>query len=267
MKSGFLEVNNARFYYEMDGTGIPLVLVHAGITDCRMWNDQFPVFAKKYQTVRYDRRGFGKTPMVAGDFSLHNDLYEVLKALGIAQAVLVGCSQGGKTVTNFTLEHPEMTKALVLVGSALGGFQFDGEQAPQEAELEKAGQDGDLARVNELEIQMWVDGPCRRPDQVYPAVRTLALDMNRIALENPQDLGNEIPLDPPAVGRLGEIKVPTLVIYGDIDAPYIPAASEFLAQNIPGAKKVVMKDVAHLPNMEKSGEFNAHVLSFLSQSL
>jgi pimeloyl-ACP methyl ester carboxylesterase len=267
MKSGTIEASNANFYYEMDGTGVPLVLVHAGIADCRMWNDQFLVFAKQYQTVRYDRRGFGKTPMVAGDFSLHNDLYEVLKALDIKQAILIGSSQGGKTVTNFTLEHPEMTKALVLVGSALGGFQFEGEPAPQEAELEKAEQDGDLARVNELEIQMWVDGPCRRPDQVYPAVRTLALDMNRIALENPQDLGNEIPLDPPAVGRLGEIKVPTLVIYGDIDAPYIPAASEFMMKNIPGAKKVVMKDVAHLPNMEKSGEFNGHVLSFLSQSL
>lgn len=267
MKSGFVEVNNTKFHYEMDGTGIPLVLVHAGITDCRMWNDQFPVFAKKYQTVRYDRRGFGKTPMVAGDFSLHNDLYEVLKALGIAQAVLVGCSQGGKTVTNFTLEHPEMTKALILVGSALGGFVFNGEPASQEEELEKAEQAGDLDRVNELEIQIWVDGPERTPDQVNPKVRKLALDMNRIALENPQDLGNEIPLEPAAVHRLGEIKVPTLVIYGDIDAPYIPAASEFLAKNIPSAKKVIMNGVAHLPNMEKSEEFNQHVLSFLNQPL
>jgi pimeloyl-ACP methyl ester carboxylesterase len=267
MKSGFVEVNNAKFYYEIDGAGTPLVLVHAGITDCRMWNDQFPVFAGKYQTVRYDRRGFGKTCMVTGDFSLHTDLHEVLKALGIEQAILIGCSQGGKTVINFALEYSGMTKALVLVGSALGGFQFDGEPAPQEAELEKAGQAGDLERVNELEIQIWVDGPCRRPDQVYPRIRELALDMNRIALENPQDIGNEIPLDPPAVGRLGEIKIPTLVIHGDIDAAYIPAASEFLAKNIPGAKKVIMNGVAHLPNMEKPGEFNQHVLSFLDQSL
>ncbi len=267
MKSGYLEVDHTKFYYEMDGTGIPLVLVHAGIADCRMWDEQFPIFAKKYQTLRYDRRGFGRTKMVAGDFSLHNDLYEVLKALGIEQAILIGCSQGGKTVTNFALEHPEMTKALVLVGSALGGFQFDGQTASQEEELEKAERAGDLARVNELEIQMWVDGPQRKPDQVNPKVRELALDMNRIALENPQDLGNEIPLEPPAASRLSEIKAPTLVIYGDIDAPYIPAAAEFLAKNIPGAKKVIMNGVAHLPNMEKPEEFNQHVLSFLDKSL
>src|SRR5687767_14282491 len=103
MKSGFADINNTKFYYEMDGVGIPLVLVHAGIADCRMWNDQFPVFAEKYQVIRYDRRGFGKTKMVAGDFSLHNDLYELLKSLDIEQAILVGCSQGGKTVINFTL--------------------------------------------------------------------------------------------------------------------------------------------------------------------
>src|SRR5690349_17340389 len=122
----------------MDGNGFPLILVHAGIADNRMWNKQFHVFAEKYQTLRYDRRGFGQTKPGNGDFSLHGDLHAVLNALGIKQAILVGCSQGGKTVTNFTLEHPDMVKALVLVGSALGGFQFDGEPAPQEEELEKA---------------------------------------------------------------------------------------------------------------------------------
>ncbi len=109
MKNGFSEINNTSFYYEISGTGFPLVLVHAGIADNRMWNDQFHVFAEKYQTIRYDRRGFGKTKMVAGDFSLHNDLYAFLKSIGIEQAILIGCSQGGKTVTNFAVEHPEMT--------------------------------------------------------------------------------------------------------------------------------------------------------------
>jgi pimeloyl-ACP methyl ester carboxylesterase len=263
MKSGFADINNTKFYYEMDGSGIPLVLVHAGIADSRMWNDQFHVFAEKYQTIRYDRRGFGKTRMVAGDFSLHNDLYELLKSLGIEQAILVGCSQGRKTVTNFTLEHPDMVKALVLVGSALSGFQFDGESPKQEEELEKADQAGDLERVNELEIQIWVDGQGRTPDQVDPKVRELVKEMNLIALQGPQDLGNEIPLEPPAAGRLSEIKVRTLVIIGDLDTHWALAASDFLGKNIPGAKKVTMNGVAHLPNMEKPEEFNQVVLSFL----
>lgn len=263
MKSGFIEANNTKFYYEMDGSGFPLVLVHAGIADNRMWNEQFPVFAEKYQTIRYDRRGFGQTKPADGDFSLHRDLHAVLNALDIKQAILVGCSQGGKTVTNFTLEHPEMVKALVLVGSALGGFEFDGESPKQEAEIEKAEAAGDLALVNELEIQIWVDGQGRTPHQVDPKVRELVKDMNRIALGYPQDLGNEIPLQPAAANRLAEIKVPTLVVIGDRDTNWAQAASDFLAKNIPNAKKVVMNDVAHLPNMEKPEEFNKYALEFL----
>jgi len=264
MKKGFAELNGTKSYYEMDGSGVPLVLVHAGIADSRMWNDQFPVFAEKYQVIRYDRRGFGKTKMVAGDFSFHNDLYELLKYLEIEQAILVGCSQGGKTVIDFTLEHPEMTKTLVLVGSALSGFQFDGESPKQEEELEKADQAGDLERVNELEIQIWVDGHGRTPEQVDSKVRELVKDMNLIALQGPQGLGNEIPLEPAAANRLSEIKVRTLVMIGDLDTAWAQAASDFLAKNIPAAKKAIMNGVAHLPNMEKPEEFNQHVLSFLS---
>jgi pimeloyl-ACP methyl ester carboxylesterase len=265
MKNGYAEINGTKLYYEMKGNGVPLVLVHAGIADCRMWNDQFHVFAEKYQTIRYDRRGFGKTKMVTGDFSLHDDLYGVLKALDIKEAILVGCSQGGKTVTNFVLEYPEMAKALVLVGSALGGFDFEGESPIQEEELEKAEQVGDLDRVNELELQIWVDGKGRTPEQVDPKVRELVKDMNLIALQTPQGLGNEIPLEPAATNRLSEIKVPTLVVIGDLDTAWAQAAADFLAKNIPNARKVMMKSAAHLPNMEQPEEFNEHLLLFLSQ--
>ena len=160
-QNGFAEINGTKFYYEVSGQGFPLVLVHAGIADCRMWDGQFDTFARQYQAVRYDRRGFGKTAMVAGDYSQYHDLYAFLKFLGIEQAILVGCSQGAKTVTDFTLEYPKMTKALVLVAPALGGFIFKGESPKQEEQLELAEQAGDLDLVNELELQIWVDGPKR----------------------------------------------------------------------------------------------------------
>lgn len=265
MKTGFAEINNTKFYYEIDGQGFPLVLVHAGIADSRMWNDQFNVFAKQYQTIQYDRRGFGKTKMVAGDFSHHADLYGLLKFLDIQQAILVGCSQGSKTSIDSTLEHPEMTKALILTAPALGGFIFNGEPPKQEEELDQAEQAGDLDRVNELELQIWVDGPQRTPEQVNSKVRELAYHMNRIALRTPQDLGNEISLEPAAVNRLSEIKIPTLVIVGDLDTPRTLAGADFIAKNIPNAKKLIMNEVAHLPNMEQPKEFNEHVFSFLKQ--
>ncbi|MBL0344029.1 alpha/beta hydrolase [Candidatus Villigracilis affinis] len=265
-QNGFAEINGTKFYYEVSGQGFPLVLVHAGIADCRMWDGQFDTFARQYQAVRYDRRGFGKTAMVAGDYSQYHDLYAFLKFLGIEQAILVGCSQGAKTVTDFTLEYPKMTKALVLVAPALGGFIFNGEPPKQEEQLELAEQTGDLDLVNELELQIWVDGPQRTAEQVNPNVRELAREMNRIALQTPEDLGNEIPLVPAAVNRLSEINVPALVITGDLDTPRTLAGADFLAQNIPGAKKATMNGVAHLPNMELPEEFNQLVLSFLEQT-
>jgi pimeloyl-ACP methyl ester carboxylesterase len=264
MKNGFSEINGSKFYYEISGSGVPLVLVHAGIADCRMWESQFDAFAQQYQVIRYDLRGFGKTNMVAGDYSHHHDLYELLRFLGIEQAILLGCSQGSKTITDFTLEHPEMTKALILTAPALGGFVYEGELPKQAEQLDLAEQAGDIDLINELELQIWVDGPQRMPDQVNPKVRELARDMNRIALQTPQDLGNEIPLEPAAAKRLSEIKIPALVIVGDLDTPRTLAGADFLAANIPNVKMVKMNGVAHLPNMEQPEEFNQHILSFLS---
>jgi len=263
LKNDFAEVGGAKFYYEIAGEGPPLVLLHAGIADGRMWDEQFQVFAEHFQVLRYDRRGFGKTAMVAGDYSHHRDLYELLKLLQIKQATFVGCSQGAKAVVDFTLEHPEMTDALVLVAPALGGFVFTGDMPRQADELDLAEEAGDIARVNELELQIWVDGPGRTPDQVDAEVRERVREMNHIALQTPDGLGSEQPLEPAAVGRLAELHTPTLVIVGDIDTPKTLAVAGYLATHIAGARRLEMTGVAHLPNMERPEEFNRLVLSFL----
>ena len=262
-KNGFAEVGGARLYYEIAGEGSPLVLVHAGIADGRMWDEQFQEFAKHYRVLRYDRRGFGKTAMVAGAYSHNHDLYELLKALQIEQAMFVGCSQGAKTVVDFTLEHPEMTDALVLVAPALSGFVYTGDLPRQAEQIDLAEEAGDIAQVNELELQIWVDGPYRTPDQVDAQVRERVREMNLIALQTPDGLGNEQPLEPTAAGRLAELHTPTLVVVGDLDTPKTLAAAGYLATHIAGARKLEMTDVAHLPNMERPEEFNRLVLSFL----
>jgi len=265
MKSGFSEINGIKFYYETDGSGELLVLVHAGIADCRMWDDQFHVLAQKNQVMRYDRRGFGKTGMVGGNYSHHQDLYDLLKPMSIQHAILVGSSQGAKTIIDFTLEHPDYTKAIVLVSPALGGFIFTGNPPIQAKQLEQADKKGDMELVNELELQIWVDGPRRTPDQVDTKVRELVRDMNRIALQTPLDFGNELSLEPTAVNRISKIHVPTLIIAGDMDTPKTLACADFLATHIPGAKKVTMHGVAHLLNMEHPQAFNQHVVSFLDR--
>lgn len=263
-ESGFAEVLGARFYYEVAGEGPALVLVHAGIADARMWDEQFPLFAQSFRTLRYDRRGFGRTETRGGgQYSHHEDLYALLRFLGIERAILLGCSQGGKTVIDFTLQHPSMTEALVLVASALGGFKFEGQDPAQFAEIERAEEAGDIERINELELQVWVDGPRRAPHEVDARLRERVREMNLIALSASEGMGREQPLEPPAVGRLHELEVPALIITGDLDTPATIAAARVLAREIKGAREVVIEGAAHLPNMERPAEFNRHVLSFL----
>jgi pimeloyl-ACP methyl ester carboxylesterase len=264
IRSGFADLNGAQFYYEVAGAGHPLILLHEGIADSRMWDDQFHVFAKKYTVVRYDARGYGQTKMVAGPFSRHGDLLGLMDYLGIERAYLLGCSMGGATIIDFALEHPERVAALIPGCSGLGGYQFTGEEPPQWTELEAAYKAKDFERAAELEVQIWVDGPHRTPDQVDARIRDRVRDMNTIALATPDDLGIEQKLDPPAIGRLSEIRAPTLVIYGDLDDPNIPAIADLLAKGIPGAKKVVIPGTAHVPNMERPDEFNSLVLNFLN---
>ena len=262
--TGTADVNGTKLYYEVAGGGGPLVLVHAGIADGRMWEAQVDAFSAHYRTIRHDMRGFGRSLMVEGPYSHHADLRALLDALGVERASFVGCSRGGGAVLDFALENQERVGALVLVGSAVGGFEFDEEPPEEWDELVAADEVGDLERVSELEVRMWVDGPRRSPGVVDPAVRDLVGEMNLIALKNEAlGIGEELDPQPPAATRLSQIRAPTLVLVGEEDRPRILAAADLLEREIPNARKTVIPGTAHVPNMERPEEFNRLVLDFL----
>ena len=265
--SGLAEVNGASLYYETVGAGEPVVLLHAGIADRRMWDRQLEAIAERYRVLRFDRRGFGRSSLTDGPYAHHEDLRGLLDGLGIERASLVGCSMGGAAAIDFALRYPERIRAMVLVGSAVSGAESD-EPPPKEwDELVAADEAGDLERVSELEVRIWVDGPYRSPEEVDPAVRDLVREMNLIALRSEASgLGEERPADPSAAERLGEIQVPSLVVVGALDRPEIVARSEALARHVPRARKVVMDGTAHVPNMERPQEFNEAVLAFLAEA-
>ena len=174
---------------------------------------------------------------------------------------------GGGAVLDFALWFPERVGALVLVGSAVNGFEPDVGPPKQWDELVAADEAGDLERVSELEVQIWVDGPERQPEHVSATVRDLAREMNLIALKNEAlGLGEELPPEQPTVDRLVEIRAPSLVIVGDLDQPWTIARVDLLERKLPNVRKVVMPGVAHLPNMERPEEFNRIVLDYLERS-
>jgi pimeloyl-ACP methyl ester carboxylesterase len=263
-ETGMAEVNGARIYYEAVGEGEPLILVHAGIADSRMWDDQLTAFADRYRVIRYDMRGFGRTAMVEGPFSHHEDLCGLLDYLEIELAHLVGCSLGGGAVLDFALEYPQRAGNLVLVGSAIGGFSPDFDLPVQWDELVAAEEAGDLERVSELEVGIWVVGPERSLDAVDSSVRALVWEMNLVALRNEvAGLGDEWEPEPPAADRLPDVQAPTLLIVGAEDQPRVFAAADLLERELPNVRKVVMHGTAHVPCMERPEEFNRIVLDFL----
>ena len=268
INDGVVTVNGAELHYDLAGAGHPLILVHAGICDRRMWQPQWAALAEHFQVVRYDLRGFGQSapPQPPLPYSHPADLAGLLDALGLRQVHLLGCSRGGNCALDLTLAQPERVSALVLVSSAPSGYQpaQPVPQSPQWPAVIAAFDAGDLERAADLETQVWVDGPTRAPGQVDARIRDLVREMDLRAMRyEVAGLGDEQPPERPAAARLAEVRAPTLVINGDIDAPITLSSSAALAAGIPGARHVVFEGCAHLLSMEQPALFNQTVLDFL----
>ncbi|HEU5345795.1 MAG TPA: alpha/beta hydrolase [Ktedonobacterales bacterium] len=270
MTQGFLTVNGAKLWYEEVGSGPAVTLVHAGIADHRQWDDQVPALAPYYRVIRYDMRGFGQSEMKPGKASLAEDIGGVLDALGVERTALLGCSMGGAAAIDFTVTHPERVGALITSGAGLSGAPEHENPPEQNALFEEAAaaqKAGNADRLNELEWRIWCQGFAREADQVKPSVRERFLAMNtnnnrRYMAGDWQGVEFE-PLDPPAFGRLGSLKVPTLVIIGSGDEAATQAMADDIANGIPGARKEVMPNLGHVPNMDEPEEFNRIILEFL----
>ena len=261
VQTGFADISGGRLYYEVVGDGPALVLAHAGIADRRMWDEQFLVFAQHYRVIRCDFWGFGKSTIANNTFFLHQDLYQLLKFLDVERAHLMGCSLGGRVIIDMALAYPKMVKSLIVVGSGLSGYEFTGEVLTRFVEQIIATRErDDYDREIELKLQLWFDGRSRTPDQVDPQVRERVREM---LLSQPAAQGEGQPLKPAAIDRLTEIDVPTLIIVGDRDEANIVTIADLLAANVHGARKIIIPDTAHLPNMEKPEHFNRVVLEFL----
>ena len=266
-QSGFAPINGAQLYYEIAGHGQPFVMIHAGVADSRQWNNEFTHFAQNYRVLRYDFRGYGQSEPVDGEFSHLQDLIALLDHLKFHDPlILMGCSMGGGLAMDFALLHPSRVKAIIMVGSGPSGLELDVPAPPKFAEAEAAYEAGDIDLLTELETQIWFDGDGRNPNQVNPTMRQLAYDMNHLALvHDAKKLGKRLPdTENPAAPRLTELKSPVLIIVGEHDTSYILAASDYMLENIPTVKKVLINDAAHLPNMDHPAQFQQIVSIFLN---
>lgn len=249
--------------YEVRGAGQPIVFLHAGISDMGMWDDQTAYFSGQYQVIRYDLRGYGKSPITSGEFSHVEDLDALLTHLNLASVVLVGCSIGGTTVLDYTLAHPDKVKALVLVGADPSGYEIQGEPPQALLNMQEALQSQNMPDALEYGAQLWVDGEGRTADQVDAALRNRVKQSLLIVFQN-YGVGTNKPPAVLAVNHLADVHVPALIIVGKEDHPGLHSAAELMAAGIAGARLVVIEDTAHVPSMEKPAEFNRIVAEFLT---
>jgi pimeloyl-ACP methyl ester carboxylesterase len=259
---GFAEVNGTRLYYEVAGSGHPLVLVHGFSLDTRMWDDQFASSARQYEVIRYDARGHGRSAAPGEQGYYHaDDLKGLLDHLGYSQAHLLGLSWGAAIATEFVLAYIEMATALVAVDPVLWGYSWSPEYEQSLGKLWETGQTAGIAAARSL----WLAHPVfahalERPDV---AQRLVDIVSDYSGWHWTHDDPGLLP-DPPAARRLEEIAVPTLAIVGERDVFDHHAITNELSQRIPGAHKAVVPGVGHMSNMEDPARFNEVVLAFLS---
>jgi 3-oxoadipate enol-lactonase len=254
-------------YHEIAGHGETVVLVHAGIVDSRMWDPQWPLLTERYRTLRYDMRGFGRSPLPAEPYAHARDLSELLDGLEIDRAALVAVSMGGRVALELAVARPRLVSALMLVGSGLPGHHWSQTVQSYGQSEDDAISRGDIDEAVELNLRMWFDGPGRTSDQVDAAVRAKAGEMQRRAFELQIPVGeaaDEELLVEDMEQRLGEIAVPTLVAVGEHDVSDMHEIAEQLESAIPGAHRHDIAGAAHIPNMEQPAQFDELMLGFLA---
>lgn len=262
-----IDVNGTKLGYDdTGGNGPAVMLLHAGITDRRMWQHQLSALADHYRLIAPDLRGYGDSELPDAAFAHHHDVVGMLDALGLERAALVGCSSGGAVAVDTALAHPDRVNALALFGTAISGHEWSEETNDLWETLVGDVDLDDLDVLTEAETRFWVVGPERRPEQLDPALLDLVRQMDRRALAGEQALSAVpvIELNPPAITRLDELRMPVLVTAGACDIPDIRQLADLIAATVPTAVRLPdLPNAAHLLPLERPAECNAALRRFL----
>lgn len=243
--AGFAEVEGARIAWWADGDGPPLVLIHAGVADARMWEPLLPALTGSHRVVRYDMRGFGQTRSPAAPFSPARDLAALLDALDIAQAHIAGASLGGLIALEFAVTEPARVASLVLLAPALPDIDPSPELLGYAEAEEQAIAVGRIEDAIAINVRMWAGSSTT-------ATRELVADMQRTALglqlregAEPEDL------EPPIGARLHTITAPTAIAVGDGDVADFERIAQRLRRELPHASLHEIAGAGHLLSLDR----------------
>jgi 3-oxoadipate enol-lactonase len=260
--TGFAPADKAQIFYESVGEGHPVLFLHAGVTDSRMWNPQFEDVPDGFHFVRIDLRGFGNTKIPKEQYTDCEDTLAVMDHLEIERATIVGCSIGAEVALDLVALAPYRLSGLTVIGGDAPGFEplsdYRSEQWPEAIEAFDA---GDLKRAAELEAEIWLVGRGRDRADVDPTVFEMFVEMDLGALKT--EAKRDQRRRAPHLEALPHVDIPTLIVVGEHDMPQLIEASEHLEEMIEHATRVVIEDAAHLPSLEQPEAFNESFYAFL----
>ncbi|MFC1564797.1 alpha/beta fold hydrolase [candidate division KSB1 bacterium] len=260
VKSGFIEVDGGKLFYEEAGSGETVVMIHDGLVHHEIYDGQFLAFAENYRVIRYDRRGYGKSPKPKKEYSIVEDLNSLFEELNIDNAAVIGMSMGGGLAIDFTLEYPEKVTSLVLVGAVVSGYGYT---------------EHFTTRGGNMPLEYYQDPESLRkylieddPYEISPKNKDARRRLIELINANPHNMEFEkYQLNKPprrgALGVLNEIEVPALIVVGEDDIPDVHSHAGAIEAGIPNARRIVVKNAGHLVPMEQPEEFNKKVLEFL----
>jgi 3-oxoadipate enol-lactonase len=265
-----LKVPGGEIAYESAGNGRPIVLLHEGIADRRMWTREFEALSKTHRVVRYDLRGYGGSTPATAEFSHVLDLESLISYLHLDHPIIVGPSMGGRIAIDYALANPRVPSALLLMAPGLSGMQLEYDPEGREA------YDVD-ERESTAISNAWKEG---RPDEAKELLRKLwasalegsALELWRTMVDDNakevfEDRSSQFDhLDgPPAATRLKELSIPTQVIVGDKDNPSSPRFAMYIARSLPGAQLTIVPGADHVLNMSAPKAFDSALAGLMER--
>ncbi|HEX4961735.1 MAG TPA: alpha/beta fold hydrolase [Thermoanaerobaculia bacterium] len=258
--TGMVEVSNGKLWYEVRGEGPAVVLLHDGLLPSAAWDGPFVELARSFRVVRYDRRGYGRSEAGKDPFSDVDDLQAVFEALKIGRAALVGCSNGSKLAVDYTLAHPERVEALFLIGPVISGL-------PYSEHFQRRGTANFRPMFQEKSVEKLIDAWVRDPFLVDTADVAGKERLRALLTANPGPVSGAAPQsrapERPALGRLGEIHVPTQIVVGASDIPDVHAHAGILEAGIHGSRREVWPGVGHFIQLEKPEQLAQEIHAFL----
>jgi len=264
-QSGYVEVDGGRLYYEVAGTGPPLVLLHAFTLDTRMWDDQVDALAPEFRVIRYDARGFGRSsvPEPGRPYSHVDDLLALTRKLDANKPHLVGASMGGRFALDFVVSKPDAARSLTVVGGVIDGWQWSKAWLDAYRPVVEAGRRGDVAAAKAAWLALPLFAPAREKPAVAARLSRMVADYSGWHFTHADP---ERRISPPAAAQLGRVRVPTVAIVGDRDLPDFQRMGETIERQVANARRLGVAGAGHLPNMEVPDVVTPALRSFLSRA-